>query len=683
MEKIRSLSGDIFFSETSKLIGEITKANSVWIGELSKNREKITTLSYYQNGVEGANFEYFINNTLCETVLESKKALMIDSEEKNLKQNSNNLFFKKWTISNYIGVPLFNSKKEVIGVIVTIFSQNSEQIYKYKLFIEIISSFCSQELESIERKREFKYQEQRFYDLFNSTPISIWELDASLFKKEMEMIDLSLLDETGVFNIIQLIKITAINNYTLSMFKIDSKKNFIKKLSTLLTDDFIKKTVKSFELLKNNISSYEFESTLKNSLNETINILIKWEISSFSNDSWDKIIIVLQDITDKKNYELRLRQSEKMEAVGMLAGGVAHDFNNQLTAIFSFAEILKEDLKDSQQIKYVDNILSASTRASDLIDQLLMFSRKGEALFISIDIDNIISETIELLERSIDKKIVLKHEKSDLITPILGDSTMLQNMLLNLVINARDAMPNGGEILIKTDTINIDDKSSSFIEKEIINFGEYVKLTIKDNGLGIDKKILNNIFSPFFTTKEPGKGTGLGLSAVYGTVKKHNGFIKVESELGIGTTFNIFFPTNRNLSPKIIEQKNGSKVFPKKSYTILLIDDEELVYKATSEILKRVGYSVMICTNGEDAMDYFNRYESSIDLIILDMIMPVMSGKEVFSLIREHNKTIPIIFSSGYPIDKEELLGYGKNVSFIQKPFKISELSEKIVEIFN
>ncbi len=729
-ENIRQLSGESFFSKSTEIVSLTTKANYVWIGEESKNKDKITTLSFFQNGVKGSNFEYLIKNSLCCIILEKKDILLVDSSNKNqyfvdsnkeneilnetteeymdrfnnyindFNENSKvNLFFENWTIENYIGVPLFNSKKEVIGVIVVIFSENTEHIAKFKLFMEIISSFCSQELESIEQKRECKYQEQRFYDLFNSTQISIWELDASNIKNDikdmnlndfkksgdfnLEQLDLSSFNIDLVFNIIKKVKITAINNYTLSMFKFESKKEFTTDILSLLSDDFIKKIVLSFNLLKSKTFSHYFESSFKNSLNETLNVSIKWEIPIYSIDSWERIIVVVQDITDKKCYELKAIQSEKMEAVGMLAGGVAHDFNNQLTPIVTFAEILKEELNEQYQIKYIDNILSAATRASDLVDQLLMFSRKGESIFVSLNIDDVIQESIELLERSIDKKITLKHEKNVLMAPIMGDSTMLQNMILNLVINARDAMPNGGEILINTGTITIDTLSLLFNIKDNIQSGDYLKLSITDNGVGIDKTLLNNIFSPFFTTKEPGKGTGLGLSAVYGTVKKHGGFINVESELGVGTTFYIFIPINKVASSKPLEQVSSPKKFPKQNYTVLLVDDEELVYKSTAEILKRVGYSVMICTNGEDAVEYFERYEASIDIIILDIIMPIMSGKEVFSVIRQKNQQIPVIFSSGYPIDSEELLNFGEKVSFIQKPFKISELADKISEFLD
>ncbi len=729
-ENIRQLSGESFFSKSTEIVSLTTKANYVWIGDVSKNKDKITTLSFFQNGVKGSNFEYLIKNSLCCIILEKKDILLVDSSNKNqyfvdsnkeneilnetteeymdrfnnyindFNENSKvNLFFENWTIENYIGVPLFNSKKEVIGVIVVIFSENTEHIAKFKLFMEIISSFCSQELESIEQKRECKYQEQRFYDLFNSTQISIWELDASNIKNDikdmnlndfkksgdfnLEQLDLSSFNIDLVFNIIKKVKITAINNYTLSMFKFESKKEFTTDILSLLSDDFIKKIVLSFNLLKSKTFSHYFESSFKNSLNETLNVSIKWEIPIYSIDSWERIIVVVQDITDKKCYELKAIQSEKMEAVGMLAGGVAHDFNNQLTPIVTFAEILKEELNEQYQIKYIDNILSAATRASDLVDQLLMFSRKGESIFVSLNIDDVIQESIELLERSIDKKITLKHEKNVLMAPIMGDSTMLQNMILNLVINARDAMPNGGEILINTGTITIDTLSLLFNIKDNIQSGDYLKLSITDNGVGIDKTLLNNIFSPFFTTKEPGKGTGLGLSAVYGTVKKHGGFINVESELGVGTTFYIFIPINKVASSKSLEQVSSPKKFPKQNYTVLLVDDEELVYKSTAEILKRVGYSVMICTNGEDAVEYFERYEASIDIIILDIIMPIMSGKEVFSVIRQKNQQIPVIFSSGYPIDSEELLNFGEKVSFIQKPFKISELADKISEFLD
>lgn len=387
------------------------------------------------------------------------------------------------------------------------------------------------------------------------------------------------------------------------------------------------------------------------------------------------------DITEQKILEDQLHQSEKMQAVGQLAGGIAHDFNNQLTSIMGFADILASRLEDPKHKEYASNIVCASTRSKELTQQLLTFARKGKFTKDLVDVHEIINEAIELMLHSLHKKIKITQYLNAERSYVVGDPSQLQNIFVNLGINARDAMPCGGELIFRTATSEL---SKEYCEKQPFEIkpGKYLKVAVQDSGIGMNKETQSRMFEPFFTTKPIGKGTGLGLAAVYGSVKKHNGAINVVSEPDKGTTITIFLPLSKN--DKVQNKKSQRNRLIKGTGKVLFVDDEDAILEIGTTMLSDLGYKVITKSNGNDALKYYKRYWDSVDLVLLDIVMPNMSGKEVFNEMKQINPDIKCVLSSGYSIDGEadKILKKGA-LDFIQKPYCTEELSIVIHKALN
>ncbi len=382
------------------------------------------------------------------------------------------------------------------------------------------------------------------------------------------------------------------------------------------------------------------------------------------------------DISGRKELEERLRHSEKMDAIGQLAGGVAHDFNNQLGAILGYAEMLGNELSEPLLQSYAIGIMKAARRSSDLTKQLLAFARKGKYVTAPVNIHAVIMDVVSLLARSIDKRIEIRESLEAEPHTTSGDPTQLQNAFLNIAINARDAMPSGGVLSFATHVVELEEKAFNFE----IPAGSYILVSVSDTGVGMDEETKQHLFEPFFTTKEVGKGTGLGLAAVYGTVKNHGGAVSVYSEPGHGTCFKIYLPLLSEVQEPP-EQKPSEPPPAKASARILVVDDEELLRDMASLMLRKLGYEVIACKDGEEAIARYAESWHSIDLVILDMVMPKMGGRDTFIAMRKINKDLRSLLSSGYSIGEEaqEILNDGV-LGFIQKPYSSSELAKKVAE---
>ncbi len=394
-----------------------------------------------------------------------------------------------------------------------------------------------------------------------------------------------------------------------------------------------------------------------------------------------KMIGTIQDISERKQLEDRLFQTEKLQAIGQLAGGIAHDFNNQLTGISVYADLLKDELSSNPELaRYADGIILATQRASGITSQLLAFARKGKYLSMRIDLHKIIHEVINLIRHVIDKNIVIKQHLKAQKAFIIGDPAQIQNAIMNLAINARDAMPKGGSLIFRTDVVHLDEEYCKTLPYEI-NPGSYIRLSVSDTGIGIGKEIIGNIFDPFFTTKEPGKGTGMGLAAVFGTVKNHGGIINVYSEPGQGTRMQMSFPLASESVKNGITIHADNKI-EKGSAHILLVDDEEFILDSASQMLQSLGYRVSMCRNGDEAIAYYRENWGTVDLVLLDMIMPVMDGKRCFRMMKKINPEIKALLCSGYSMNtKAQTLIDEGVMDFIQKPFSMIDISKKIKEI--
>lgn len=396
-------------------------------------------------------------------------------------------------------------------------------------------------------------------------------------------------------------------------------------------------------------------------------------------------IHIVKDITDKKNLEEQLIQSQKMESLGLLAGGVAHDFNNLLTAITGYSSLLQQMLGDSDEKtrRYLKHIVDAADRAQNFTSGLLAFSRKQIIKPRSISLNSVIENIIELLKRLVSEDIELRLNLSENEMPFFGDPHQIEQIMINLITNARDAMRKGGVLTIETVMETLDTKSAG---RYGMKAGRYVMLAITDTGIGIDKNHIAHIFEPFFTTKEKGKGTGLGLAMVYGIVKQHSGFMDVHSEIGAGTTFHVYFPAIE--TPEVQEHTEPEKETAQQAFTgsetILVAEDEESVREFLRDALEKYGYKIILATDGDDAVRKYYEHKDHIGMVILDVIMPRKNGKEVYTIIRESGPDMKVLFMSGYTHDILTTKGvYEEELEFIAKPLDIYSLLKKVREMLN
>lgn len=391
------------------------------------------------------------------------------------------------------------------------------------------------------------------------------------------------------------------------------------------------------------------------------------------------IVAVVRDITERKQLEAMLRQSQKMDAVGQLAGGVAHDFNNMLAGILCAAELLQLEIDSTQTgtRELIDIIQTSATRAADLTQKLLLFSRNDFGPQTVLSLADIISDTVAILKHTINRNISITVAPSNFSSLISANASQIQNMLMNLGINASHAMPNGGNLSFKILEFEVDSDECKTFEFPI-QPGCYIGVEIADTGTGIDPKNLKHIFEPFFTTKEQGKGSGLGLASVYGGIKEHQGTIKVESTLGSGTIFTLLFPKSKEniVIPLKNEDQHGKG-------TVLVVDDENVVRLTTKLLIESLGYSVVTAENGSEGVNYFTSHAEQIDLVVMDMIMPVMGGKEAIHLIRECRPEIPVLIVSGFADDEDiALLTTHESTMFLRKPFGRKDLSIALTNAF-
>ena len=408
-------------------------------------------------------------------------------------------------------------------------------------------------------------------------------------------------------------------------------------------------------------------------------------------DSNQNIVFgTLQDVTQqrdeerkRKKLEEQLKQSQKMESIGLLAGGIAHDFNNLLTGIAGNISLAQMDTDpEDPMYETFTELLEATDRSKELVRQLLAFSRKQIIVPKVLDINKVLRKLEKLLVKLIGEDVELRVFYGQDLPPIKADRNQIEHLLVNLAVNARDAMPEGGSLTLETSPTKLDE---SYCQSVVdLTPGPYVQISVSDTGEGIEKENLEKIFDPFFTTKPMGEGTGLGLSSAIGTVKQHKGHLQVYSEIGKGTTFKIFFPATNEASAPKPRKDSTQTLVTGGNETILLVEDDPNVCKMTHKALEQLGYRVLSATNGEEALKALDLFTDPIDLLLTDVVMPGMNGRLLAQTIKHQYPDIFIIFMSGYTenvITRQGILEEG--VNFISKPFTPSALASKIRRVLD
>ncbi len=432
------------------------------------------------------------------------------------------------------------------------------------------------------------------------------------------------------------------------------------------------------EMIKEKQFVHNYNSKIYSKKREVIHILFSAKVIDFMGKKC--LMVISSNVTEMVNLQEQLNHARKMDAIGHLAGGIAHDFNNMLGAIMNATELMEIYKDDTAQVDmFKQMIYESAERASSLTSKLLAFARKGKIESTPVDVHKAVNDAVELLRSTIDKKIEISLELKAEHFQVTGDISQLMNIFLNLGINSSHAMVDGGKLKFSSKIVELDE---SFCDATTFHLvpGSYILVEVEDTGCGIPTENLEKIFDPFFTTKEQGKGTGLGLASVFGSIQEHHGMVAVYSEVGKGTTFHIYLPLSENVAYSTpIEYE-----FVKGNGSILIIDDEDVIRITAKTILEYLGYEVFTARNGKEGLETYKQRSETIDLVILDMIMPEMNGKDCFIAIRAINSMARVIISSGFSKEEDvkELMSRGL-AGFIRKPFHTLDLSKIVSEVLS
>jgi PAS domain S-box-containing protein len=434
------------------------------------------------------------------------------------------------------------------------------------------------------------------------------------------------------------------------------------------------------KLLKGGESSYSLNANVRKDGKiitcEWFNALLRDASGNISG-----VLSMVHDVTEKTELERQLKTAQRMEAVGTLAGGIAHDFNNSLTGIVGFGELLRNRMAgDEQALRDLDEILRCVERAATLTRQLLTFARRQVIEPVNLNLSILVADLMKFIGKVVGEHIEVKTFPGKNIPTIHADRGQIEQVVMNLCLNARDAMPEGGRLVVETDDVYLEEEYVR--QNPYMKTGRYALLTVSDTGIGMDEKTRERVFEPFFTTKGPDKGTGLGLAMVYGIVKQHGGFIHLYSEPGKGTAFKVYFPAIE-AQPDAVPAKRKEEILRGGTETILLAEDEEAIRLFIERTLKERGYNILIARNGEEAIDIF-RQKKEIDLAVLDMVMPRKGGKEAFEEMHQQNPRLKVIFMSGYSANAiHDSFVLIAGTPFLQKPFGPTTLARKIREVLD
>jgi PAS domain S-box-containing protein len=383
------------------------------------------------------------------------------------------------------------------------------------------------------------------------------------------------------------------------------------------------------------------------------------------------------DVTERRRLEEQRRQQEKMLAVGQLAGGVAHEFNNQLGGIMGFAELLAESLTDPALKGYAASIMTAAMRSADLTRQLLALNRGGRLVSVPTEVHKVIVEVVDILKDGLDRQVGIKLRLEAPASVVFADPAQIRDAILNIGLNARDAMPQGGELTFATQVVVVSEGQPA----EELMPGRYVQIAVSDTGVGMDEVTKKRLFEPFFTTKEAGKGAGLGLASAYGSIRNHGGTIRAQSEPGRGSTFTVYLPVH-DAAALAGALAVGSAASSAGRGRIMVVDDEPIILELGGVMLRGLGYDVSVHLDPMAALEAYRKEWANVDLVVLDMVMPKMGGRELYLAMRDINPRVKVLLASGYSVagEAQSIMELGV-LAFVQKPFRRAELARKVADL--
>jgi PAS domain S-box-containing protein len=593
------------------------------------------------------------SNIIARVAKTGKPELVDDVKQSQI--NPENKLIRRFKPKAFIALPL-NVRGHVVGVLIGDQKKVGHQtLSSEKEFLTSFSNQIAIAINNARLYRELEKSERKYRELVENANEGIWKID-----------------ENGQITFANQ-RLAAILGYA-SVIGCNVRSLVAQNSKNVLTRLLLQN-------MKGNVAQDEAELVCQGG--DTISAIVS-SVPIREGGQYHGSFAMVTDITEKKRMESQILHQQKMESIGTMAGGMAHDFNNILTGILGYTNLLKMRLQNQHDLqRYAEIIETSSMRAADLVRQLLQFSRGTSPKDIEIVYMNrVIRETVQLFESSHKKDIEVHVQLQNGLSPVDGNPTQVQQALLNLCLNARDAMPNGGQIHITTTTVGITANSPAMGAGLQIANGKYAKVEVSDTGVGIPPENIDRIFDPFFTTKEVGKGSGLGLAMVYGILKNAGGYVFVESAPGKGTTFKLLFrvaqaQSKRNIHMRLTPGIGGQE-------TILLVDDEPLVRDLGVDLLSGYGYKVLLAADGYEALDIYTQTRDEIDLVILDLLMPRLDGFETFKRIKELNPNQKIIICSGYGAEEQQSYGaIAEPEAFVDKPFNPEAIVRTVREVMD
>ncbi len=595
-----------------------------------------------------------MDNIIARSALKSEPVIVDDV--KDLSLNPENLLLSSLNPRAFILVPL-KARGRTVGIMLG--DNSGDRSFTKDIDREFLKNFANHiamALDNATLYARLQESEQKYREIVENVNEGIWILDE---------------DAT----------IQYANQHLKEMLGISDLKG--KNVYKLL--DNANKKILLHIILENligRVARQEMQLTTANG--EKKSVLLS-SVPLYSDHEYSGSLSIITDLTEQKNMERQLLQVQKLESIGTMAGGIAHDFNNILTGILGYTNILQRELQDNPKWeKYVNVIEKSSLRAADLVRKMLAFSRDTSKRGTEpVNVEEVLSETMTLLKSSFPKNIYVNIDVEPDLPMLLCDSTQIQQTVLNLCLNARDAMPNGGNLDISVSSATGAELKKLFRKLEI-NHNTYIRIKVADSGEGMDSATLERIFDPFFTTKEVGKGSGLGLAMVYGIVKGMDGHIIVNSDLGKGTTFELLLPITEDREGRLFDTEAAGATLSG-SETVLVVDDEEIIRDLVREVLEKLGYKVLLAKDGKEAVQIYRAFGSTIDIVILDIVMPGISGIETYQKLNTINPTVKVLFCGAKALsdtlfrDDPSL----KDKPFAAKPFSINELPRTIRSILD
>jgi PAS domain S-box-containing protein len=688
------------YGKIHAIIAGLMPARNFFIARYD-DMNKSVTIPYFADEVDYIPNPYVarpLADGLIEYILRSETPLIADKARMTALQEEGALVIHGTMPDSLISVPLRIGERVIGMVAVQSYSAGERYTREHLAILDFVSGQMAMSIQRKVMEEALRESEEKYYNIFQRSAVSMWEADISSLRSWLKAYRITsgaglrshmAANEHFIHFALLSTRVVDVNDATVDLFEAESKDQLLGPLDITMTEESMEGFANAVAAIAEGRRYHEGETTARTLRGKKLHVVTRYYIPD-EGDQYPHMLMSILDVSERMRadeerarLEQQLRQAQKMESIGRLAGGVAHDFNNMLAPIIGFSEMLLEEPLDGEQRREdLRQILGAAERARDLTRQLLAFGRKQILTLEPIDLRDVVAGFERLLRRTIREDIRIEISLPSTPTVSRADAGQIEQVLLNLAVNAQDAMPQGGSLGVRMDVTTVEAGQQDAMGG--VAPGSYVLLSVSDTGLGMGPEIREHLFEPFFTTKERGKGTGLGLSTAYGIVKQHGGGIVVDSEPGRGSTFRILLPRESMEPVRAAEAGRARDRVPRGTETILVAEDTAAVRSMVAAMLERLGYSVIATENAEEALRVGEKETGRIHLLLTDVVMPGVNGRELYLRLSGIRPELKVLFMSGYAgemIARHGVLEEG--TAFIQKPFTLEILARKVRDLLD